>query len=141
MRPARSSTLRCLEIVGWLSANGFMISDTSASPDARRARIARRVGSASAEKVNPRGSNCPCISMWLYCHIAIDVSREEGSSEPWLQFAVVHQDHSPTFPSRHTVEMQRSGTDRYCSICHNGSSSTFELIRNTNDSSMSIPSR
>src|ERR1700733_4318672 len=81
MRPARSSTLRCLEIVGWLSANGFMISDTSASPDARRARIARRVGSASAEKVNPRGSNCASIAMWLYCHMAIYVSSEESSSE------------------------------------------------------------
>src|SRR5271165_1715732 len=81
MRPARSSTLRCLEIVGWLSANGFMISDTSASPDARRARIARRVGSASAEKVNPRGSNCSSIAMWLYCHLAIYVSSEESSRE------------------------------------------------------------
>ena len=34
----------------WLSSNGASSSDTVASPVARRARIARRVGSARAEK-------------------------------------------------------------------------------------------
>jgi hypothetical protein len=70
-RPARSSMMRCLEIVGWLRSNGFMSSDTSASPDASRARIARRVGSASAPKVKLRGSPVSLIAIRLYCHIAI----------------------------------------------------------------------
>jgi len=54
IRPARSSTLRCLEIAGWVIANGLARSVTDASPDARRARIARLVGSASAAKVASR---------------------------------------------------------------------------------------
>src|SRR5258708_7603290 len=70
-RPARSSTLRCLEIAGWLRANGFMSSDTSASPAARRARIARLVGSASAAKATLSRSVCPCITIWLYYQLAI----------------------------------------------------------------------
>src|SRR2546422_3002419 len=37
-RPARSRTLRCLEIAGWLMANGSASSVTDASPDASRAR-------------------------------------------------------------------------------------------------------
>jgi hypothetical protein len=67
--------LRCLEIVGWLRANGFMSSDTSASPDARRARIARLVGSASAAKARLRRSACAFIPMWIYCQVAIYTSR------------------------------------------------------------------
>ena len=51
MRPARSRTLRCFEIAGWLIAKGAASSKTEASPLARRLRIARRVGSASAAKV------------------------------------------------------------------------------------------
>ena len=49
--PARCSTRRCLEIAGRLMANGSASSETEASPRARRARIARRVGSARAAKV------------------------------------------------------------------------------------------
>src|SRR5579862_7027914 len=49
--PACSSTLRCFEIAGILIANGSASSVTDASPSARRDRIARRVGSASAENV------------------------------------------------------------------------------------------
>ena len=40
-----------IEIAGWLIANGSASSLTVASPEASRARIARRVGSASAAKV------------------------------------------------------------------------------------------
>ena len=49
--PARSSTFRWREIAGRLTANGAASSLTVASPSARRVRMARRVGSASAEKV------------------------------------------------------------------------------------------
>src|SRR5207244_6652509 len=64
-RPARSSTFRCLEIAGWLIANGSASSVTDALPDARRARIARRVGSARAAKMVSR--RCvACITYWLY---------------------------------------------------------------------------
>ena len=50
--PARSSTLMCFEIAGSVSSNGSASSFTVASPSARRARIARRVGFASAAKVS-----------------------------------------------------------------------------------------
>jgi hypothetical protein len=40
-----------LEIAGWLMWNGAANSVTVASPDASRARIARRVGSADAANV------------------------------------------------------------------------------------------
>src|SRR2546422_10252617 len=56
----RAGTFRCLEI-----ANGSASSVTDASPDARRARIARRVGSARAAKMVSR--RCvACITYWLY---------------------------------------------------------------------------
>ena len=48
---ARSSTFRCFETAGRLMAKGSASSLTGASPSTRRARIARRVGSASAAKV------------------------------------------------------------------------------------------
>jgi hypothetical protein len=41
----------CLETAGMLISKGSASSVTEASPRARRARMARRVGSASAEKV------------------------------------------------------------------------------------------
>jgi len=49
--PARSSTFKCFEIASFVIANGSASSITDASPDASRARIARRVGSASAANV------------------------------------------------------------------------------------------
>src|SRR6266542_1809187 len=48
---AFSSTFRCREMAGWEIAKGLASSPTVASPCAKRARIARRVGSASALKV------------------------------------------------------------------------------------------
>src|SRR5438552_6294004 len=51
MRPARSNTLRCLEIAGPLISNGSASSETVAWPEARRSRIARLVGSARALNV------------------------------------------------------------------------------------------
>ena len=50
IKPARSSTLRCLEMAGRLMSKGSASSVTVASPRARRSRIARRVGSARAGK-------------------------------------------------------------------------------------------
>src|SRR3954451_5645917 len=54
MSPARSSTFRCRGIAGRLMSNGAASSSTVASPVARRATIARRVGSASAAKIESR---------------------------------------------------------------------------------------
>src|ERR1700676_4655630 len=48
--PASSSTFRCWEIAGCVISNGSANSLTVASPLARGARIARRVGSAKEEK-------------------------------------------------------------------------------------------
>ncbi len=64
IRPARSSTLRCFEIAGCDISNGSASSITDASPEARRDRIARRVGSASAAKVASRSA--AFITIWLY---------------------------------------------------------------------------
>lgn len=66
-------------MVGWLSANGFMSSETSASPAASRATIARRVGSASAWKVRLSASALS-IATQLYCLKAIYVSRAQPNS-------------------------------------------------------------
>src|SRR5687767_7339571 len=48
MSPARCRTLRCFDTAGRLILNGLARSDTDASPEARRERIARLVGSARA---------------------------------------------------------------------------------------------
>ena len=52
--PAFSSTRRCREIAGCDIWNGLASSMTVVSPSARRARMARRVGSERAEKVASR---------------------------------------------------------------------------------------
>ena len=51
---SRKCYSKCLEMAGWLSENGATSSLTVASPCAKRARMARRVGSASAAKVASR---------------------------------------------------------------------------------------
>jgi len=48
-----------------------MSSETSASPEARRARIALRVGSASAAKTELKRSTSLSIAIQLYCHMAM----------------------------------------------------------------------
>src|SRR5712692_7437273 len=60
--PASSSTFRCCEIAGCVTWKGSASSITVASPLARRARMARRVGSAKAEKAASR----LCIGHSLY---------------------------------------------------------------------------
>src|SRR5215475_2119789 len=67
MSPAPSSTFRCCEMAGCVIANGFANCVTVASPLARRARMARRVGSARAVKAASRLS----IRISLYKHILI----------------------------------------------------------------------
>src|SRR5882672_2023201 len=52
--PAPSSTFRWREMAGCVISKGAASSITVASPLARRARIARRVGSAKAEKAASR---------------------------------------------------------------------------------------
>src|SRR5580704_16925735 len=54
IRPASSRTFRCWEIAGCVMSKGLASSSTVASPFASWARIARRVGSASAEKATSR---------------------------------------------------------------------------------------
>src|SRR5882762_1383015 len=56
MRPERSSTFRCFETAGRLISKGSASLRTEVSPEARRARIARLVGSARAAKVALRRS-------------------------------------------------------------------------------------
>ena len=51
MSPARSSTFKCFVMAGPERLNGSASSFTGASPFDSRARIARRVGSASAAKM------------------------------------------------------------------------------------------
>src|SRR5687768_11728295 len=80
MRPARSSTLRCFEMAGWLISNGLASSVTVASPVASRARIARRVGSARAAKVRSRRSEA-CITVEFHKDMVI-YSRSTGQSRP-----------------------------------------------------------
>src|ERR1700745_20628 len=48
-----------------------MSSETSSSPEARRARIALRVGSASAAKTELKRLTSLSIAIQLYCHMAI----------------------------------------------------------------------
>jgi len=74
MSPARSSTFRCLEIAGFDIWKGWDSSPTDASPEARRARIARRVGSARAEKMLLRRSVDICVTLWLFNHLVINES-------------------------------------------------------------------
>jgi len=59
-------------MAGWLIAKGFISSVTVASPDASRARIALRVGSANAAKVLSSLSALS-ITIQLYNHIVIYV--------------------------------------------------------------------
>src|SRR5487761_956355 len=59
--PARSSTFKCLDTAGRLMSNGSASAVTDASPSASRARIARRVGSASAANVVLRRSAAICV--------------------------------------------------------------------------------
>src|SRR5215831_10420635 len=73
MRPACSKTLRCFEIAGWEISNGSASSFTVAWPDAKRANIARRVGSASAAKVASRWLVF-CITIKLYNQVVIYIA-------------------------------------------------------------------
>lgn len=54
INPVRSKTFRCLVIDGAAIENGSESSLTVVSPSARRARIARRVGSDRAANVSLR---------------------------------------------------------------------------------------
>ncbi len=54
IKPARSNTFKCLVIDGAAIENGSESSLTVISPSARRARIARLVGSERAENVSFR---------------------------------------------------------------------------------------
>src|SRR5690606_30179435 len=78
MRPARSSTFRCLEMAGWLISNGSASSVTVADPVASRARMARRVGSARAAKVRSRRSEA-CITLSFY-KVAVIYNGTKGLS-------------------------------------------------------------
>ncbi len=84
-RPACSSTLMCLEIVGRDMSNGAASSLTVAAPPARRARIARRVVFARAAKVSLRrwSSVSVCVPTQPYLHeqlISQDGKHDELAS-------------------------------------------------------------
>src|SRR3974390_792076 len=64
MSPASSSTFRCWEIAGCVISNGSANSLTVASPLARRARSARRVGSAKAEKAASKDDISDTLYKW-----------------------------------------------------------------------------
>src|ERR1700733_1478858 len=68
--PASSSTFKCWEIAGCVISKVAASSITVASPLARRARIARRVGSAKAEKAASR-FDTECITESLYKEMII----------------------------------------------------------------------
>src|SRR5262249_40321488 len=53
-------------MAGWLISNGSASSITEASPCAKRARMARRVGSARAAKVTSSWREVVCITVWLH---------------------------------------------------------------------------
>jgi hypothetical protein len=63
IRPARSSTLRCFETAWTLIGKGSASSVTVASPSARRATIAPRVGSARASKVLLSLASVPLVHL------------------------------------------------------------------------------
>ena len=66
IRPAPSSTLRCLETAGRVRLNGSASSLTVASPSASRTKIARRVVLASAAKVaSSRSSSMDVTSTFI----------------------------------------------------------------------------
>src|ERR1700692_816560 len=65
INPACSSTRRCLETAGMLISNGSASSPTEHSPKSKRARMARRVGSASAAKVVLNPSLDMYFTDWL----------------------------------------------------------------------------
>src|SRR5580704_5112523 len=78
MRPARSSTLRCLVMAGWVSIEASASSTTPAAPAPRRSRIARRVGSARAAKARLTGSVAD-ITQRLYNQV-VKVNPESGAA-------------------------------------------------------------
>ena len=70
--PACSSTWRCLVTAGWLMGNGAATSRTPASPSAKRARIARLVGSERAPKA--RSSSAPVSSAVVSSAAALGIT-------------------------------------------------------------------
>src|SRR2546422_8105807 len=76
-RPARSSTRRCLCTPGRDIRNGRASSVTDASRVASRARMARRVGSASAAKVTS-SAGLLNLTMWLSLSRVPAVSSRPG---------------------------------------------------------------
>src|SRR5713101_4182230 len=66
IKPARARTFRCLETAGRLMSKGSASSWTEVSPEASRARIARRVGSARAAKVALRRSGDIRVPVFVF---------------------------------------------------------------------------
>src|SRR5882672_87023 len=94
IKPARSRIFRCLEMAGWLIANGSASSVTDASPEARRARIARRVGSARAANVASSWSELGLfITFKLYNLMIILKLEPNGLSRPLKSFFLAAKIH------------------------------------------------
>ena len=89
-------------MAGMLIGNGAVSSVTVASPSASRARIARRVGSASAPKITLSRSSVTClttllINEWVKCSHARDRASRPATSTAGSvipsQSRLFHADH------------------------------------------------
>ena len=83
MSPARSRTRRCLETAGILILNGLASSPTEHSFESRRARMALRVGSASAAKVTLNRSAGMCLTSRLINLLVLYNGRARLSTLLW----------------------------------------------------------
>src|SRR4029077_1414207 len=78
MRPARSRTFKCFETAGRLMAKGSASSVTERAPKARRARTARRVGSARADSVMESVSGGIGCGKLIVFNLTVKYNRSAG---------------------------------------------------------------
>src|SRR5207302_7690279 len=90
--PARRRTDRCFVTAGSDTVKGAASWDTEASPCARRATIARRVGSARAAKMESRPASEP-LTIWL----------SMGHTGPLAQGACRSEEHTSELQSRENL--------------------------------------
>src|SRR5215217_901168 len=80
--PTSRSTRRCLDTSGWDIPNLRTRSPTGRSPEARRSRICRRRGSATALNasvvVAARAMKALYITVWLYVKVRVGLAEEHA---------------------------------------------------------------
>src|SRR5713226_1469286 len=89
IKPARARTFRCLETAGRLMSKGSASSWTEVSPDASRARIARRVGSARAAKMVLRRSGDTRVPVSVFNELVKYTTKETLSRSQTRSSAAV----------------------------------------------------